>query len=70
MASEIELKQCPWCRLTKDLQILDDTEISRRFGLTLPKRYAVNCPDCGCNGPMADTPDAAAAAWNRRANDE
>ena len=57
-----ELKECPWCNSTADLQILDDSELNRRFELKIPLTYAVNCPTCGCNGPSEDTPEHAAAA--------
>lgn len=62
-----KLKPCPWCKDTKELQVLDDNELNIRCGNGLDPRYAVNCPMCGCNGPSATTPTEAIAKWNRRA---
>ncbi len=44
---------CPFCRH-------DDVEICE----VEPGRIAIDCPECECIGPFADSVDEAIAKWN------
>ena len=73
---EIKLKPCPFCGCEDAPEILTLAEINCR-DLDEPEYeredavYAVACNvtngGCGCStGQMPDTPEEAAALWNRR----
>jgi Lar family restriction alleviation protein len=48
--------QCPFCGY-------DDVEIME----IQPGRWSIDCPDCECIGPFADSVDEAIANWNKAA---
>ena len=71
--SKIELKPCPFCGVVPELQDFVDgpRDMNALPGLDCKMTYGVCCENegCPCN-PFTDdytTPQAAAAAWNRRA---
>lgn len=49
----ITINPCPFCGY-------HDVEICE----VEPGRIAIDCPDCECIGPFADTAEGAAALWN------
>lgn len=55
-----ELKPCPFCGS-------DDLEI---YHEVVGCHYYVTCRDCGSSGAIYYTPEQAAHAWNRRANED
>ena len=48
-----DLKPCPFCG-------------NNRSRIVHPDEFCGYCPRCGTIGPMSDTPELAAAAWNTR----
>ena len=54
--TKIHLKPCPDPRCPSDPELFDCCG------------YFVECNLCGWSGPIHDTPEAAAEAWNRRGN--
>lgn len=54
-AMRTELMACPWCRSTCLNEDFDE------------EGWYVECNGCLARGPVADTPEEAEAAWNRRA---
>lgn len=49
------MTKCPFCRGTS----IEPLELE-------PGKYAYGCMDCGCHGPVEDTEEEAAQAWNQR----
>ena len=49
-----KLKPCPWCNS-------DQISIDEDFG-----PFGAQCDECHASGPICDTPETAAAEWNRR----
>lgn len=50
----IAILPCPFC----DYADVEICEVE-------PGRVAIDCPDCECIGPFADSVEEAAAKWNR-----
>ena len=57
----MELKPCPFCGS-------DNVEIHIPYMIS--DMYMVQCYDCNCNTAIFETPEKAAEAWNRRAENE
>lgn len=53
-----ELEMCPFCG-SKEIKSMENSDYN---GV-----YAVECFECGANGPSDSTLDAAIEAWNQRA---
>jgi hypothetical protein len=51
--SAVAIRNCPFC----DHADVEVNEIE-------PGRFAIDCPDCECIGPFADTVDLAIRLWN------
>lgn len=58
MADEPKLKPCPWCRcrVAESREIIDDGYVY----------IAVECEQCGAQGPARKTAAEAIVAWNAR----
>lgn len=54
----ITIHPCPFCGW-------HDVEICE----VEPGRIAIDCPECECIGPFADSVDDAAAKWNKPSDD-
>lgn len=54
-----EIKPCPACRSTRAYVMRSLIEMTAVGG-----RPNVQCLDCGCLGPIAETSDEAVRAWN------
>lgn len=63
------LEPCPWCEPLK-MQLIGQPRVSG-YGLEHKDGGTTHwhgfCVACGAEGPKEQTPEAAAAAWNRRA---
>lgn len=76
MASKIELKPCPFCGVVPEIQDYVDgpRDMNALPGLDCKLTYGVGCENerCPCT-PFTDddyqTPQEAAAAWNRRSTE-
>ena len=55
----IRLRPCPKCGNRPDPDLSNET-VSR-------SKHGYECPECGIKGEPANTPNAAARNWNRRA---
>jgi Lar family restriction alleviation protein len=53
MSTAIEIKPCPFCGHA-------DVEL----GEPEPNRFAVDCPECGCVGPIINELHSAIDKWN------
>ena len=62
---EIELKPCPFCGSEAEIRSLDKSI----FNPAAPEEFIFfgGCTKCGTTGPDYETPEKAAAEWNRRA---
>ena len=60
----LKLRVCPFCGDRGDLEYTEPRDGQRTL-------YWVECrgDECGVNGRICETPETAAAAWNRRATD-
>ena len=65
MMSEIKLKLCPFCggvaKFVLGEQYREEFKQSNDW---------IQCSSCGVETPYFDTPEEAAEAWNRRAENE
>lgn len=60
MMSELKLKPCPFCG--GELEMSSYCNFGDWF-------YFAMCPKCRAKSDVFDTPEKAAAAWNRRVDD-
>jgi Lar family restriction alleviation protein len=59
LAEDVQLRPCPFCSATNLVL----------YEYTYAKLFAVDCKDCGAQGPRHSSPRQAQTRWNRRASD-